>query len=110
MKKARSSRPHAHRHTDRATHRKLDAVQKSLDALTRLVRRNHMAESAQITAFRLRVEAATNELASDLKALRDKIAAGTPLTPEDMASLDGIATQLEAMGVDPADPIPGSPA
>jgi len=65
-----------------------------------------MAESAQITAFRLRMLAATNELAADLKALRDKIAAGTPLTPEDVAALDGIATQLEAMGVDPEDPIP----
>lgn len=60
-----------------------------------------MAVSAQIQAFRDRVNAATNEIAADLKALRDKIAAGTTLTPEDAAVLDGLATKLEAMGQDP---------
>mgnify|MGYP001575948878 CR=1 FL=1 len=60
-----------------------------------------MAVSAQIQAFSDRVNAATNEIAKDLQDLRDKIAAGTPLTPEDVTVLDGIASRLEAMGVDP---------
>lgn len=63
-----------------------------------------MAVSAQIQAFSDRVNAATNEIAADLKALRDKIAAGTPLSPEDAAVLDGLATRLEAIGVDPENP------
>lgn len=63
-----------------------------------------MAVSAQIQAFSDRVNAATNEIAADLKALRDKIAAGAQLTPEDAAVLDGLATKLEAMGVDPENP------
>lgn len=63
-----------------------------------------MAVSAQIQAFSDRVNLATNEIASDLKALRDKIAAGG-LGPDDLAVLDGIASKLEAMGVDPENPV-----
>jgi hypothetical protein len=72
------------------------------------LRRQIMAVSAQIQAFSDRVNTATNEIAADLKALRDKIAAGTALTPEDVAVLDGLASRLEAMGADPSDPVPNA--
>ncbi len=52
-----------------------------------------------------RLDAATNELASDLRALRDKIAAGT-VTDADMAELDRVASALEALGQDPENPVP----
>jgi hypothetical protein len=64
-----------------------------------------MAVSAQIQAFSDKVNAATNEIAKDLKDLRDKIAAGTALTPEDSAVLDGIVTTLEKLGQDPENPV-----
>lgn len=66
-----------------------------LDELRELL----MAVSAQIQAFSDRVNAATNEIAADLKALRDRIASG--LSAEDAALLDGLAAKLEAMGQDP---------
>jgi len=85
---------------------KLDRILSLLGVLQTQQQEHHMAVSAQIQAFSERVNLATNELAADLQALRDKIAAGTALTPEDVAVLDGIATQLEAMGKDPENPIP----
>jgi hypothetical protein len=69
------------------------------------VKESLMAVSKQIQEFSDRVNVATNELAADLKGLRDKIVAGTALTPEDTAVLDGIATKLEAMGSDPENPV-----
>ncbi len=65
-----------------------------------------MAVSAQIQAFSDRVDAATDEIAADLKALRDKIAAGTPLTADDQALLDAKIVRLEALGKDPENPVP----
>ena len=60
-----------------------------------------MAVSAQIAAFAAKVDAATTEIANDLKALRDKLAAASVLTPEDTAVLDGIVSTLDALGKDP---------
>lgn len=65
-----------------------------------------MAVSPQIQAFADRLDAASNEIAKDLKDLRDKIAAGTPLTPEDNALLESNIARLEALGTDPANPVP----
>jgi len=69
------------------------------------VKEQLMAVSKQIQEFSDRVNAATNELAADLKALRDKVAAGTALTPDDALVLDGIASKLEAMGADAENPV-----
>jgi hypothetical protein len=64
-----------------------------------------MAVSKQIIEFSARVDAATNEIAADLQALRDKIAAGTALTADDATALDGLASKLEALGKDPEAPV-----
>jgi len=64
-----------------------------------------MAVSKQIQDFSDRVNAATNEIAADLKALRDKLAAGATMSAEDAAVLDGIVANLELMGKDPENPV-----
>ncbi len=58
-----------------------------------------MAVSKQIAEFSARVDAATTEIASDLKALRDRLADG--ISAEDAAVLTGIADKLDALGKDP---------
>lgn len=68
-----------------------------------------MTVSSQIAAFSARVNTATNEIAADLQALRDKITTGGSLSEADAAVLDGIATRLEVMGVDPENPVPETP-
>lgn len=50
-----------------------------------------------------RLNAATNELASDLAALRDEVA---NLDGAVAAKFEPIVSRLEAMGTDPADPVP----
>lgn len=65
-----------------------------------------MNASDQIAAFAARLDAATTEIAKDLKELRDKVAAGSALTPEDAAKLDALAARLERMGQDPGNPVP----
>lgn len=64
-----------------------------------------MAVSAQIQAFSDRVDKATSAIAAKIQALTDKVKAGNPLTPEDVALLDGEAAKLEAMGKDPENPV-----
>jgi hypothetical protein len=99
---------HVHQDSDPTTRVKLDAVLSQLQAL-RTQGAQHMAVSEAIRTFASRVDIATNEIASDLKALRDKIAAGTPLTAEDQAELDRMASRLEDIGKDPENPVPGEP-
>lgn len=50
-----------------------------------------------------RLNTATNELASDLAALRDEVAA---LDGDIAAKFEPLVSRLEAMGADPADPVP----
>ena len=96
---------HSHEGSDRVAEQ-LAKILHAIGALEAHTKGNLMAVSAQIQQFSDRVNTATNEIAADLKALRDKVAAGTPLTPEDASALDGIASRLEAMGVDPENPVP----
>ncbi len=61
-----------------------------------------------------RIDAATNEVASDLTAVRDALAAALAnadaSTQEavnaELAKLDGPIARLEALGADEADPVP----
>lgn len=53
-----------------------------------------------------RLNAATNELASDLQALRDEVAG---LDAGVAAKFEPLVSRLEAMGADPADPVPDVP-
>lgn len=64
--------------------------------------------------FAARLDNATNELASDLQAVRDDLAAALAdvdaekqaAVDEALAKLDGPISRLEALGADPADPVP----
>jgi hypothetical protein len=98
-----------HVHSPEGSDRVAEQLAKILHAIGALeahTKGNLMAVSAQIQAFSDRVNAATNEIASDLQKLRDKVAAGTQLSAEDAAVLDAAASKLEAMGVDPENPVP----
>lgn len=75
------------------------------------VRRKLMATADDLAA---RIDAATNELASDLQAVRDELAAALADVDAEqqaavdaaLAKLDGPISRLEALGADPADPVP----
>ena len=103
-------RVHLHLHlepeaSDRVTDR-LDSILHAVATLAAHTKESLMAVSAQIQTFSDRVNTATNEIAATLKTLRDKVAAGQTLSAEDTAVLDAAATRLEAMGVDPENPVP----
>lgn len=67
-----------------------------------------MARTQEFTDLVTRLDAATNELASDLQALRDQIANGLSQTDTDavLATLDSKIATLEALGADPNNPVP----
>jgi hypothetical protein len=77
--------------------------------------RSDMASAAEYAA---RVDAATNELASDLSAIRDRLAAVEQASEADkqaavdaaLAELDGPISRLESLGRDDAPAEPESPA
>lgn len=62
--------------------------------------RNRMATTDEIVA---RLGAATDELARDLAALRDEVAGGDAAIA---AKFEPLVSRLEAMGADPANPLP----
>lgn len=70
-----------------------------------------MAKQETFDALIVRLNAATNEIAADLQKLRDEIVAlpKDTVSDESLATLDTNITALEAMGVDPVDPIPVDP-
>lgn len=68
----------------------------------------HITRIGEITMARMddlaaRLNEATNELASDLQALRDQVA---QLDEGLAAQFEPMVARLEAMGADPADPVP----
>jgi hypothetical protein len=68
------------------------------DHITKLGER--MAATDDLVA---RLDTATNELASDLAALRDEVA---NLDAGVAAKFEPLVNRLEALGADPADPVP----
>jgi hypothetical protein len=63
----------------------------------------------QFDALVARLNEATNKLAATLTDLRDKLAAGGMTKAEEdaaVASLDASIASLEALGADPANPVP----
>jgi hypothetical protein len=70
-----------------------------------------MAVSQEIKSLVSQIDAATNEIAADLTALRDQIAGGVDAaTAEEIRA--GLQTQVErltALGQDPANPVPPTP-
>lgn len=67
-----------------------------------------MSQKEALAALSARLNAATNEIAKDLQDLRQKVADGT-VSEADMGPLDRTIATLEALGKDPADPVPSSP-
>lgn len=67
-----------------------------------------MSKATEINELVTAMNDATNEIASDLEALRAQIAGG--LSAEEaadvVAKLDGLKARLVALGQDPADPVP----
>lgn len=57
-----------------------------------------------------RIEARDKEQDGQIQALKDKIAAGTPVTPEDLdalaSDLSAEVARLKEIGANPAEPIP----
>lgn len=86
--------------------------------IPRLFTRLEKLIMATADALAARIDAATNEVASDLKAVRDRLAAVAAAADTDkqaavdaaLAQLDGPIARLEALGADPADPVPDQPA
>lgn len=71
-----------------------------------------MAKQEQFDAVLTRIDAATNKIADQLRALKDQIAnQGLPGDVEDavLARLETAATQLEAVGASPENPVPDVP-
>lgn len=85
-------------------------------AVTVLTISNHfklkkiMGDLSNITAVLGRIDAATNNIAEDIRNLKDQISTG--LTPEQVADLqqqlEAKATTLEGIAADTSDPVPGN--
>lgn len=84
-----------------------------LEAVTRLVnshddRISQLEEKVAATDdIVARLNTATDEIARDLAALRDQVAG---LDPAIAAKFEPLVARLEAMGQDPANPVPAPPA
>lgn len=96
---------HVHVGPDTATLDRLSAIERGVQAL--IAQGGVMNE--KITQLSQRLDAATNEIAKDLQALRDAIANNT-VSEEQLTALDSTITRLEAMGQDPENPVPAPPA
>ena len=71
-----------------------------------------MAKQEDFDAVLTRIDAATTDIADDLKGLRDEIKnAGLPSDVEDsvLSKLTAAADKLEGIAADPQDPIPTEP-
>lgn len=83
----------------RKIHEALDCLERKVNAIpTR--EEFDQAKQALMTA----ITDATTRVTTDIQALRDQIAAGNPVTDQDLADLQG---DIAAVGnIDPANPVP----
>lgn len=65
-----------------------------------------MTKQEKLDASLARLNAATNEIASDLTALRDEIKNTDTVSDESLATLDTNISKLEVLGQDPENPVP----
>lgn len=79
---------------------RLVAIWRGPEAIHRL-KGEMMAQSDELVA---RFDAALNELADDLRSLRDEVAGSDDAVSAKFAPL---IERAEALGADPADPVPG---
>ena len=76
------------------------------------INENIMAKQEQFESVLSRIDTATNKIAEQLRALKDQISnQGLPGDVEDqvLARLETAATQLEAVGASPENPVPEVP-
>lgn len=64
--------------------------------------------SANVTEAIIALNAATNDVAAKVLALRNALAAGEPVTQNQLAQLDSIAARLEGLAADPQNPVPAT--
>lgn len=64
-----------------------------------------MARQEDVNRIIQELDAATNEIASDLERLRGEVAAGT-VSADSVTALDGMVARLKALGADPENPVP----
>ena len=81
--------------SDDSTNKKLDLIISKLEKI--------MSVNDQILAFVSEINDATNQIAANLQALRDQIAAGT-VSPEALALLDSNINTLQALAAEPPAP------
>jgi len=82
--------------------------------LMRRISRLEALIMASVSEIVTRLDAATNEIASDLQSVRDRLAAALAdvdaakqqAVDEALAQLDPAIARLEALGADPANPVP----
>lgn len=65
-----------------------------------------MTKQEKFDASLLRLDSVTNEIAADLKKLRDEIKNDDDVSDESLAKLDSHIDTLEGIGADPTDPAP----
>lgn len=63
-----------------------------------------MAKQDEFNAMLTRLDAATTEIANDLKALRDEL--GDSISQESLDTLNTNIAKLEELGKDPENPVP----
>lgn len=105
-------------------HRRLTAVEAQQNAtvlaISTLIHKIESLEDRMATAAELvaRIDTATNEVASDLRTVRDELAALRDSIPaaqqaavdSALTALEAPISRLEALGQDPADPVPAPDA
>ena len=91
--------------------RKLDRILIGVHKLTQQMEVVIMA-SAEIKAVLARIDAATNNIAEDIRGLKEKILAG--MSPAEVAEVQAeaetLAVKLEGIAADTEDPVPAEPA
>lgn len=65
-----------------------------------------MTKQEKFDASLERLNTVTNDIAGDLKKLRDEIANDDDVSDESLALLDSNIDKLETLGADPTDPVP----
>ena len=97
---------HIHVHTDHDKEA-IAALEKKIDYV---ISQNKIIMSKQETfdALLVRLNLTTNDIAADLKLLKEQIAAGT-VSDESLAKLDANIAGLEALGASTENPVPEPP-
>lgn len=81
---------------------RLDCIERKLTKLIRETKAMTQATTELIAKF----DAATNKIAARIQKLTDAVAASGTLTPEDKVAFEKVVADLEALGADPANPVP----